>query len=103
MGNAQHGFKQKRSTATAGLTIQSILAHALDNNKYSLMASIDLSVAFDVVNIKLLFKRLKIIGLQEDLIDLIRIWLKNKMFYVMLNGNVPSIKTQNQVQYKVQD
>ena len=52
-GIPQHGFKQKRSTATAGLTIQSVLSQALDSNKYSIMASIDLSAAFDVVNIPL--------------------------------------------------
>ena len=42
-------------------------------------------------------------GLPEDVIDLIRIWLNNRMFYVDVKGNVPSLKTRNQVQYKVQD
>ena len=59
-GEAQYGFKKNRSTVKAGLTIQSILIRALDHNKYALIASIDLSVAFDVVNIKLLLKRLTI-------------------------------------------
>ena len=57
-GESQHGFKQKRSTTTAGMTIQSILTRALDQDNYALMSSIDLSAAFDVVNIKLLLKRL---------------------------------------------
>ena len=70
-GKSQHGFKRGRSTATAGLTIQSLLSHALDQNKYALMSSIDLSAAFDVVNIKLLLKRLKIMALPNDLIELI--------------------------------
>ena len=39
-GTSQHGFKQKRSTTTAGLTIQSILSRALDQDNYALMASI---------------------------------------------------------------
>jgi hypothetical protein len=30
-GNAQHRFKKYRSTATAGLTIQSILSRAMDS------------------------------------------------------------------------
>ena len=75
-GNPQHGFKQKRSRATAGLTLQSVLSHALDNNKCSIMVSIDLSAAFDAVNISLLIKRLKIYGIPEDIVILIRIWLK---------------------------
>ena len=36
------------------------------------MASLDLSAAFDVVNTALLLKRLKIIGLPEDVIRLIK-------------------------------
>jgi hypothetical protein len=55
--SAQHGFKKFRSTATAGLTIQSVLARAIDNNKYAMMSSLDLSAAFDVENVKLLVKR----------------------------------------------
>ena len=31
-GNSEHGFKQKRSTAMAGLTIQSKLTRALEQN-----------------------------------------------------------------------
>ena len=92
-GKPQHGFKQKRSTATAGLTLQSILARAMDQNKYALMSSIDLSAAFDVVNIKLLLKRLKIIGLPGDLIDLIAVWLSNRLFYVDIDGDCSFIKS----------
>ena len=52
--------KQKqRSTLTAGLSIQTALAKALDQGEFVLMASLDLSSAFDVVNIDLLIKRLK--------------------------------------------
>ena len=57
-GVQQHGFKQTKSTATAGLIIQSIISRAIDSNNYALMASIDLSAAFDLVNTKLLIKRL---------------------------------------------
>ena len=50
-GTNQHGFKRKRSTSTAGLEIQSEIARALDSNKYTLMASLDLSSAFYKVNL----------------------------------------------------
>jgi hypothetical protein len=46
----------------------------MDNNDMSMMSSLDLSAAFDIVNIKLLLKRLKIFGLPSELIDLIRAW-----------------------------
>ena len=67
-GACQHGFKRKKSTSTAGLEIQSEIARALDTNKFTIMASLDLSSAFDIVNINLLIKRLQIMGLPKDLI-----------------------------------
>ena len=62
------------------------MARALDEDKHCIMASVDLSSAFDVVNIKLLLKRLRIVGLPADLVALIEIWLSNIMFYVEVNG-----------------
>ena len=84
-GVQQHGFKHAKSTATAGLIIQSILSCSLDSNNYAPMASIDLSAAFDLVNIKLLIKRLKIIGLPADVVQLIELWLSHRSFYVTVN------------------
>ena len=74
-----------RSTATAGI-VQSILQSALDQDIYALMSSIDLSAAFDLVKINLFIKRLRIIGLPEDIIELISIWLNNRLFYVDIDG-----------------
>lgn len=85
-GDPQHGFKHAKSTATAGLIIQSIISRAIDSNQYALMASIDLSAAFDLVNTKLLVKRLKIIGLPSDIVRLIELWLGHRSFYVSING-----------------
>jgi hypothetical protein len=50
------------------------------------MASLDLSAAFDLVNVNLLIKRLRIIGLPMDLIKLIEVGLTGREFYVELNG-----------------
>ena len=44
------------------------------------MASIDLSAAFDVVNIDMLLARLEIVGMPGDVIDLIEVWLRNLFF-----------------------
>ena len=57
VGSQQHGFRKGKSTATAGLTLQSIISRALDDDNYVAMASIDLSAAFDIVNVDLLIKR----------------------------------------------
>ena len=83
-GKQQHGFKKNKSTATAGALLQSIIARAADSNCYVVMASMDLSMAFDLVNTNLLIKRLKVMGFPSDLINLIREWLVGRSFYVQV-------------------
>ena len=83
----QHGFKKNQSTSTLSVELQSIISRALDKDEYVLVASLDLSSAFDVVNIELLIKRMKIIGLPNDIIELVKVWLKDRLYYVNLNGN----------------
>ena len=70
------------------LHIQSLIARALDDDNYVLMATLDHSAAFNVVNIDLLMKLLRIIGLPEDVLSLVEVWLCNKVFYVEINGLV---------------
>jgi hypothetical protein len=41
------------------------------------MGSLDLTAAFDVVNINLLIRRLKKLGLPEDWMELLEAWLAN--------------------------
>jgi hypothetical protein len=66
--------------------LQSIIARALDNDEFVLVASLDLSSAFDMVNIPLLLKRMSIIGLPHDVIELVRVWLMNRSYYVSVGG-----------------
>ena len=67
-GKQQHGFKRKKSTATAGALLQSLIALAVDENFYVVMASLDLSMAFNMINTELLVRRLRIMGMPTDLI-----------------------------------
>ena len=53
-GKHQHGFKRNKSTATAGALLQSIISRAADDKCYVVMASLDLSMAFDMVDTNLL-------------------------------------------------
>ena len=90
-GENQHGFKKNRSTVSAGLSIQSKLAQYLDNDEYVVMASLDLSSAFDVVDHGLLFRRLAIMGIPNDVVNLLRGWLTGRLAYVEVNDDVSSI------------
>ena len=53
--------QMKKKILGLGIVIQSALARALDQGNFALMASLDLSSAFNVVNIDLRIKRMKII------------------------------------------
>ena len=107
-GVNQHGFKRKRSTKTAGLSIQSALARAIEQGKFAIMASLDLSSAFDLVNVKVLLIRLRRIGLPADVVNLVEIWLSNRFFYVNAKGNnsyirLSDIGTKGHLQTEVQE
>ena len=91
-GKQQHGFQKNKSTLTAGLLLQSLIAGALDDDNYVALASLDLSAAFDIVDVRLLLKRLKIIGLPSDVVRLIEIWLSKRYFYVCVNSSESGIK-----------
>jgi len=80
----QHGFKKQKSTITASLSIQSKLAQLLENNNYAIMASLDLSAAFDV-NKEFLITRLKIMGLTDGFVNIIEEWLTDRNAYVEVN------------------
>ena len=69
-----------------GSTLQSLSANALDENNFALMASLDLSATFNVVDIQLLLKRLDIIGIPSNAVSLIKTWLTHRLFYVSIEG-----------------
>ena len=72
-GKQQHGFMKNKSTVTAGLLLQSLITRALDDDNFVALASIDLSAAFDIVDLTRLIKRLVILGLPNDVVKLIEI------------------------------
>ncbi len=86
-GDNQHGFKKGRSTITASLEIQSRVAALMDQDQYVGVASLDLSAAFDVVNVDLLLIRLKKMGLPTDVISLLESWLKDRQCYVEVRNS----------------
>ena len=79
-GKSKHGFKRKLSTNSVGLVIQSIIAHALDEDQFCSIANI--WYAFDIANVKLLLQRMSTVGLPEDVVELVDIWLSTHYCYV---------------------
>ena len=71
---------------TARMKLQSVIARALNDDEHGLMLSLDLSSAFDMVNVRLLFERLNIIGHTSDMVSVISAWLTWRYFYVSVGG-----------------
>jgi hypothetical protein len=63
-----------------------MLARAINESKFCLVSSLDLSSAFDVVNIDLLVKKLKIVRLPKNLFELISVWLRDRSLYMSVDG-----------------
>ena len=79
-------MKGKKSTSTLSSDLLSQISRAIDNDEYVVVASLDMSSAFDLVNINLLVKRLFKIGLPSDVVNLISAWLRDRSFYVSIDG-----------------
>ena len=82
-GIHQHGFMKNKSTVTADLILQSLIARAMDDDCYVALAGMDLSAAFDIVDVKLLIKHFTILGSPGDVIKLVIILLHQ--YNVFLN------------------
>jgi hypothetical protein len=67
--------------------LQSIIAQGIVIEEYVVLLSLDLSAPFDIVYVSLLIMRLKIVGLPTDLTELIKDWLRKRLFYLAINGN----------------
>jgi hypothetical protein len=57
-----------------------------DKKKYVAVVSLDLSSAFDVINVDLLLVRMSFMGLPDDIVLLLRSWLKNRTAFVEVDG-----------------
>jgi hypothetical protein len=59
----------------------------LDEDYYVLISSLDFSSAFNIVNVCLLLKQLHTVGLPEDVVSLIKVWLlKERSCNVSIDG-----------------
>jgi hypothetical protein len=74
------------------MKLLSEISRALIDNEYVLTTSIDMSSAFDLVNIDLLIKRLKIIGLPDDVVELIKSWLKQRSFCASIDLKLGTVQ-----------
>ena len=78
----QHGFRKNHSTTTAALTVQNIIAKALDNKKKVIVVSTDMSAAFDLLDKEVLLPRMKKLGIPQTLCRIYDDFLSNRRAFV---------------------
>jgi hypothetical protein len=74
------------SKSTLSTKLFSQILRALEDEEYVLI-SLDLSSAFDMLNVNLLIKRQRIMGFSDDIENLIKVWLSNRLLYAGIDGD----------------
>ena len=87
----QHGFRKNHSTNTAALTLQSLIARAMDRKKKVIVISTDMSAAFDLLDKDVLLPRMKKMGISQKFIDIYNDFLSDRKAYVECNGSKSQI------------
>ena len=68
-GKQQQGFQKNKSTLTAGLLLQSLIAGALDDEIYVALANLDLSAVFDIIDLDYFWKYCKLLDFLRMLVN----------------------------------
>jgi hypothetical protein len=77
---------KKQSILNFAAELLSKITRAINEDEYVRVVSLDLNLPLDTVGIRLLLKRLNIISLPSDIIELIKIWLENRSYYASTDG-----------------
>ena len=80
--NKQYGFRNKHSTYMAVLDFVININHAIDNDKYTLAVFMDLSKAFDTIDLNILLSKLYHYGFRGISYDWFASYLSNRKQYV---------------------
>ena len=81
-----HGNVKGKSTQTIVTEIVDKLIEALDNKEEAAVIATDQSKAYDIISHSILKKKMKIIGLDNDALELMDNYLKDRFQYVQIDG-----------------
>ena len=86
-GESQHGFRSRRSTITNLVSYWDYVTSRLDMNKRIHVINLDMSKAFDKLNIDAILNGLERAGIGGKVGRLMEFWLKNRFQTVEVNGS----------------
>ena len=82
----QHGYRRRRSTATALLQLQEDILTKFEENKSSALLCFDQSAAFDTVTHSILMKKLELYGANQATLKWFSSYLEDRFQYCELGG-----------------
>ena len=88
-----HAYRAFHSTATAMISMHDAWVEAADNGLISGVAMVDMSAAFDVVDIEILLEKCEILNLQRESLKWLRSYLNHRQQSVYIGGHFSSIVT----------
>jgi len=91
-GTFQHAYRSQHSTTTALLELQNMISRHVEDGKFVLIYSMDLSAAFDLLRPEVMSSILQQIQISSGLRGCLEDFLKNRSFYVDINGMASSMK-----------
>ena len=86
LSSAQHGFRSKRSCCPALLTISNNLSAAKNDGRFSAIAALDYTRAFDTINHEILLRKLAAINFDSNSLSWFSSYLSGRQQYISYNG-----------------
>ena len=86
LSDNQSGFRKTYSTTKSIIDFNNIIFENMNNSKVTAAVFIDLRKAFDTVNHSILLKKIKKMGIQNDLYDWCSDYLNNRKQRTLANG-----------------
>ena len=94
--SVQSAYRERHSTETALLKVQSDILTALDSGSGAVLLMLDLSAAFDTIDHGILLSRLNsLYGISGDALDWFKSYLSNRVQRVIIGDTVSECKSLN--------
>ena len=94
--SVQSAYRERHSTETALLKVQSDILTALDSGSGAVLLMLDLSAAFDTIDHSILLSRLNsLYGISGDALDWFKSYLSNRVQRVIIGDTVSECKNLN--------
>ena len=98
----QYGFRKKHSTEMTALELIDKIKLDLDKGELTLAIFLDLSKAFDTIDLNILIHKLSFYGVKYKALDLFESYLENRKQYVEVHGTASDCQIIKQVSHWVQ-